>query len=149
MLERLKKMFEAEAAAGSGRGGRSVDQLHLAAAVLLIEAARMDDNIGEAERDTIMVLVRDRFELSDDAVSVVVGLADQVAHDAVELSRFIRRLRDGFDHAERVEMIEMLWRVVYADGVVHDHEANLLRRVAGLLYVSDRESGEARKRAKS
>jgi uncharacterized tellurite resistance protein B-like protein len=65
----------------------------------------------------------------------------------VELSRFIRRIRDGFDHDERVEMVEMLWRVVYADGVVHDHEANLLRRVAGLLYVSDRESGEARKRA--
>ena len=46
-------------------------------------------------------------------------------------------------------MIEMLWHVVYVDGKIHDHEANLLRRVAGLLYVSDRESGEARKRVVS
>ncbi len=95
----------------------------------------------------IVDLVRARFELSTEEVSSVIELADEVAHNAVELSRFTRRIRDDFDHDERIEMVEMLWRVVYADGVVHDHEANLLRRVAGLLYVSDRESGEARKRA--
>jgi len=43
-------------------------------------------------------------------------------------------------------VIEMLWEVAYADGQLHDYEANLLRRITGLLYVSDRESGEARKR---
>jgi len=43
-------------------------------------------------------------------------------------------------------MIEMLWEVAYADGSLHDFESNMLRRVAGLLYVTDRESGDARKR---
>jgi uncharacterized tellurite resistance protein B-like protein len=43
-------------------------------------------------------------------------------------------------------VIEMLWEVAYADGRLHDYEASLLRRVTGLLYVSDRDSGEARKR---
>ena len=43
-------------------------------------------------------------------------------------------------------MIEMLWKVVYADGNLHDFEANLVRRICGLIYVSDRESGDARKR---
>ena len=47
---------------------------------------------------------------------------------------------------ERIELIEMMWAVVYADGQLHDYEANLLRRMAGLLYVSDFESGAARKR---
>ena len=47
---------------------------------------------------------------------------------------------------ERVGILELLWEVVYADGTLHDYEASLLRRVAGLLYVSDRESGEARLR---
>jgi uncharacterized tellurite resistance protein B-like protein len=147
MLDRLKKMFGADATGADSPGHHSVDDLHLAAAVLLVETARMDEAIGEDERNMIVEMVRSRFELSDEAVESVVELADQVAHDAVELSRFTNRIRDDFDHEERIEMIEMLWRVVYADGVVHDHEANLLRRVAGLLYVSDRESGEARKRA--
>ncbi len=139
-------MFAAGETDPQGPGQHTVDELELAAAVLLVETARMDDTIGDDERGVIVDLVRAKFELSDEAVSSVVELADEVAENAVELSRFTSRIRDGFDHDERVEMIEMLWRVVYADGVVHDHEANLLRRVAGLLYVSDRESGEARKR---
>jgi len=147
MLIRLKQIFGEGDRATHARGRHSVDELHLAAAVLLVEAARMDDSVGDEEREVIVALVRGRFALDDEAVAAVVDLADQVADDAVELSRFTRCLRDGFDHDERIEMIEMLWRVVYADGAVHDHEANLLRRVAGLLYVSDRESGEARKRA--
>lgn len=146
MLNRLKKMFAAGETDPHSPGQHTVDELHLAAAVLLIETARMDDTIGDDERGVIVDLVRARFELSEEEVSSVVELADEVAENAVELSRFTSRVRDGFDHDERVEMVEMLWRVVYADGVVHDHEANLLRRVAGLLYVSDRESGEARKR---
>lgn len=146
MLDRLKKMFSAGETDPHDPGQHTIDELHLAAAVLLIETARMDDTIGDDERGVIVDLVRARFELSAEEVSSVVELADEVAENAVELSRFTSRVRDGFDHDERVEMVEMLWRVVYADGVVHDHEANLLRRVAGLLYVSDRESGAARKR---
>ena len=45
-------------------------------------------------------------------------------------------------------MMEMLWHVVYADGEVHDHEAALMRRLAGLLYVSDQESGTLRRRVR-
>lgn len=146
MLDRLKKMFSAGETDPHDPGQHTIDELHLAAAVLLIETARMDDTIGDDERGVIVDLVRGRFELTAEEVSSVVELADEVAENAVELSRFTSRVRDGFDHDERVEMVEMLWRVVYADGVVHDHEANLLRRVAGLLYVSDRESGAARKR---
>ena len=45
-------------------------------------------------------------------------------------------------------MLQMLWEVAYADGELHDYEASLLRQVAGLLYVTDQESGTARKRAR-
>ena len=55
-------------------------------------------------------------------------------------------MRNHFSEEERVKMIEMLWEVVYADGDLDDFEANMMRSVTGLLYVSDRESGDARKR---
>jgi uncharacterized tellurite resistance protein B-like protein len=58
----------------------------------------------------------------------------------------VNAINQGFTHEERVELLEMLWRVIYADGLQHDYEANLMRRLAGLLYVSDRECGEARQR---
>jgi uncharacterized tellurite resistance protein B-like protein len=65
----------------------------------------------------------------------------------VEFYTFTRTVKDAFEHEDRVEFMQMLWEVAYADGVLHDHEANLMRRVTGLMHVTDRESGEARKRA--
>ena len=72
--------------------------------------------------------------------------AEQAASASVQWQGFTRAVNDGFAPEERIQVIEMLWEVAYADGQLHDYEASLLRRITGLLYVSDRDSGEARKR---
>ena len=144
MLDRLKQLFQPEAERPSGRHG--FDELQLAAAALMVEAATMDSTFDAEERARIARLVQDRFALSAEEASDLVGEAEQRAAVSVEWHGFTRAIKDGFDHPERVQLIEMLWEVVYADGELHDYEASLLRRVTGLLYVSDRESGEARKR---
>ena len=56
-------------------------------------------------------------------------------------------MRDALDESERIALMEMLWQLVYSDGELHDFEATLMRRLAGLLFVDDRQSGAARKRA--
>jgi len=119
---------------------------HLASAALMVEAATLDGEFDEAERAAILALLQRAFELSaEDAESLI---NEAIAHhaDATHLLRFTRAVKDHFDEDERIELIEMMWNVVYADGVLHDYEANLMRRIAGLIYVSDRESGDARKR---
>ena len=121
------------------------DPVAAAAAALLIEAAVMDGHFDANERATISHLLAERFELADDAVTEIIAEAEAAVADSVELFSFTRVLRDDFDHDDRVRMIAMMWEVAYADGELHDFEANLIRRVAGLLHVSDRESGVARK----
>ena len=59
---------------------------------------------------------------------------------------FTRVIKNRFDEAERIEMIEMLWEVAFADGHADEFEHNLIQRVAGLIYVSDRDRGITRKR---
>jgi uncharacterized tellurite resistance protein B-like protein len=73
--------------------------------------------------------------------------AEDRVRQSVDIYGFTRDLKDRFSLDERVELMEMLWEIAYVDGVLHDLEATLMRRLAGLLYVSDRQSGEARKRA--
>ncbi len=146
MFDRLTTLFGSDDDASARAGDRPVDELQLAAAVLLIEAARMDDAYEAGERSMIEKLLRERFSLDDGEVEVLLRAADAAAAESVELYGYARRIKDAFDENERIRMIEMLWEVAYADGEIHDLEANLLRRVAGLIYVSDRESGEARKR---
>jgi len=144
MIERIRKLI----LGGGAPTNDAVDAVdaEAAAAALLVEAALIDGEFDDAERRTISELLAERFELSARDVEALILEAEATSSRAVELYGFARRAKDAFDHEGRVELIEMLWQVVYADGVVHDYEANLVRRLNGLLHVSDRESGEARKR---
>jgi uncharacterized tellurite resistance protein B-like protein len=144
MLDRLKQLFQPDAPGPSGP--HAFDALQLAAAALMVEAATMDSQFHDQERQRIGQLVQEHFALSAEEAADLVDEAERTAADSVAWQGFTNAIKNGFDHAERVQLIEMLWEVVYADGTLHDYEASLLRRVTGLLYVSDRESGDARKR---
>ncbi len=151
MINRIKSFFGDPNGAGAGSSAgvssqRKVDELHLAAAALLVEAACHDTHFDEAERRTIESLVQARFGLSAEEAATLIEAAEREVDGAVQLLHFTRAIKDRFSYEERVEMVEMLWEVVYADGVLHDYEANLMRRIGGLLYVTDQERGAARKR---
>jgi uncharacterized tellurite resistance protein B-like protein len=144
MLDRIKAILQDRPVAEQADG---FDQLQVAVAVLLVEAARMDNEFDADERTAIAELLARRFDLDAEAARRLVERAESKAEETVELYTFTRTVKDAFEHEDRVEFMQMLWEVAYADGVLHDHEANLMRRVTGLLHVTDRESGEARKRA--
>lgn len=144
MLNRIRRLFDQpdEALGSLSRP----DRLHLAAACLLVEAARTDDTVSPEERSRILALVRSRFDLAADEAEELVAAAERIADGPAQWYAFTARIKDAFDEAERIALIEMLWEVVYADGTLHHLESSLLRRVGGLLYVSDRDRGEARRR---
>ena len=79
----------------------------------------------------------------------MIEAAELEAGESVQLLRFTRTIKDGFSYDERIHLMEMLWEVVYADEVVEAHEAMLMRRIAGLIYVEDRDSGIAKSRARA
>ena len=119
----------------------------MAAAALLVETAEMDAGFDERERAKILELVRVRFALSETESESLVELAHERVAQSSQIYGFTRTVKDHFADEERIELMEMLWEVAYADGELQDHEASLMRRIAGLIYVSDRDSGSARKRA--
>jgi uncharacterized tellurite resistance protein B-like protein len=146
MFDRLRRILTIPESSQGAPPRHSFEERQLAAAALMIEAASMDSEFGATERTKIAELVETQFALSSDEAEDLLAEAERMASESVQWQGFTRAIKDGFDHEERIELIEMLWEVVYADGELHDYEASLLRRVTGLLYVSDRDSGEARKR---
>ena len=146
MLERLRQLFGPGPEETSAARRHSFEERQLAAAALLVEAASMDSHFGAAERATIGDLLRSRFGLSGAEADELLAEAEEAASESVQWQGFTSAVKDGFAPEERIQVIEMLWEVVYADGQLHDYEASLLRRITGLLYVPDRDSGEARKR---
>jgi uncharacterized tellurite resistance protein B-like protein len=122
------------------------DELQLALTALLIEAAYSDDHFDEAERKVIGRLIESRFNLTEADTRRLLAAAEFTATESAELFHFTRIINDRLSFAERVELIEMLWEVAYADRVLDEYEDSLLRRVGGLIYVPDRDRGIARQR---
>ncbi len=121
-------------------------ELQLAAAALLVEAALMDEDYAEVERRRIAQLLARHFDLSSEAAAALLKAGERRLSKSVDLFGMVRVINDRYQPDERVDIIEMLWEVAYADGTLDDHESSLLRRIAGLLYVTDQQSGAARKR---
>jgi uncharacterized tellurite resistance protein B-like protein len=142
----LSILFGDDAAIGGGSDDSPHSDAHVAAAALMVEAARLDGSFTDAERDRIRALLVERFRLTPWLAGELLARAERTATESVAWQGFTRAINDGLAPEERVGVVEMLWEVAYADGTLHDYEASLLRRVAGLLYVSDRDSGDARLR---
>lgn len=144
VLKRFKALMGDLGAAPARAPRREAHQL--AAAALLVEAASMDDSFNTAERSTILDLLTARFGLEAEEAAELLSEAEAEVAESNQLYAFTKTVKDAFDHEQRIEVLEMLWEVAYTDGELHDYEANLIRRVTGLLHLSDRESGAARKR---
>lgn len=131
---------------GQGPDDGDAARLRVAVAALMVEAATLDGTFDADERARVLALLSRRFQLDESQTRALLAEAEKVQDRAAGLEGLTRVVKNALDHDQRVEVLEMLWEVVYADGRLHDYEANLLRRLAGLVYVSDQEAGAARKR---
>lgn len=144
MLDRLKALLGGDELPPLHHWGR--EDVEVAAAALLVEAARVDGRIDPEERALIADLLGRRFGLDPAAARELMDFGARESERSVELHHFAHVITQRFAEAARIELIEMLWAVVYADGVATDFEVNLMRRIGGLLYVEDKDRGAARQR---
>lgn len=125
------------------------EELRLAAAALLVRATVIDGEVDRSERKVLGEVLSRRFELDTGEVDALIREATQKEKDAVDLYGFTSVLKRRLDHDERMKIVEMLWEVVIADGVIHEFEANLVWRAAELLGVTSRDRVLMRKRVES
>jgi uncharacterized tellurite resistance protein B-like protein len=97
-------------------------------------------------RAVILKLLAARFALSQSDCEKLIAAAQSHAAELVQLHGHTSAIAEAMSPAQRVELIEMLWDVAYADGVLDPEEDLLIRRIAGLIYVDDRERVLARQR---
>jgi Uncharacterized protein conserved in bacteria len=141
MLNRIRALFH-----DTDPGEADGQTLQAAAAALLVEAARTDNTISAAERNRILEVTRRHFNLTEEEAQDLLSAAVFDTEGASPYYRYVSVINDRCPPNQRLWIIEMLWEVAYADGELNDLEANLLRRIGGLLHVSDVERGQARKR---
>ena len=118
----------------------------LSVAVLLLEAARQDDHFDASERAVIETVLIKQFHLSSPECVHLIEAAEKHVRSLVQLHGHTNDIANEMSPGERIALIEMLWEVAYADGVLDPEEDHLIRRIAKLIYVEDRERVHARQR---
>ena len=125
-----------------------IDELAALVTALMVEAAQADGHLGDEEEGLILGAIIQQFELNEENARQIMADAVDKSEVRVELHSLLRRLRENSDYEERLGVMEMVWMVVLADGTLDHIEAQLMRRLAGLLFISDVDSGLAAKTAK-
>ena len=116
---------------------------------LLVEAAMADGVLGVDEKSLILHLLTEQLELSPTGAQTMLDEAIAAHNARIEIHGLVRQIRTDTEIEDRVIILEMIWVVVLADSQIDEHESQLMRRLAGLLFIDDVEAGLAAKRARS
>jgi uncharacterized tellurite resistance protein B-like protein len=134
MLNAIREFYEQRI----GTPAAQSDPAHavsLATAALMVEVAQLDGETGRAERAAILRAVREKFGLTAAEADALTSLAEEEAREATDYYQFTSLINRTFTQEQRQRVVELLWRVAYADAELSAHEQHVVRRIADLLYV--------------
>jgi uncharacterized tellurite resistance protein B-like protein len=137
MISRLQNFFNTFINPQEGGGdAEPAQRMRLAVAVLLLEIALSDFETAQQEKQTIIDIVKGKFGLSEREADELISLAQEEHHASTDYFQFTRLINDHYDPKQKVALVESLWRVAFADGILHHYEEHVIRRLADLLHVS-------------
>jgi uncharacterized tellurite resistance protein B-like protein len=130
----------------AGSGEHDLHRLHLATAALLFEVLQADSQEHPGEREILEQALRKTFALSLEETRQLTDLARQEAEESVSLFQFTSLINGHFSLDEKIQVVEMLWQVAYADGELDPYEEAMVRKVAELIHVPHRHFIQAKHR---
>ena len=118
----------------------SSDNKNILVAALLIHAAKIDENYTEIEKKIIKKALIDLNNISSDQAEELIKHAEKKEEMSNQIVEFTREIKK-YSMQSRLKIIEIVWKIVYSDGTSDSYESNLIRRICGLLYISDKDNG--------
>ena len=113
---------------------------NLLVAALLIHAAKIDEHYTDLEKKIIKKALMDLNNISSDKAEDLIKDAERKEEEQNQILEFTREIKK-YSMEFRLKIIEVIWKIVYSDGLSDNFESNLVRRICGLLYISDKDSG--------
>ena len=145
VIELVKKFFSKEStspSAGSNKG--TTRDVRVAACALFLEMAHIDGEFSDSEKDNIIQTLKKDYDLSEEAVLELLKAADEQLKGSVDLWQFTNLINQNYSLEEKLGVIEMIWRLAYADGTLDKHEDYLLHKMANLLRLTHKQLIDAK-----
>jgi len=146
MLKKIQLFFEKNFIADNALAVPIEHQLNLAAAALLIEMVLQDDHIDEKEVAEVKKLLTTQFDISVTEADSLYALAEEEKHRATDYHQFTKLIATHYTQPQKIQLIESLWRVAFADQVLDKYEEHMVRRISDLIHVSHKDFIQARHR---
>jgi len=108
---------------------------------IFVHAAKMDENYTEQEKNIILKALLNLYSKSENELKLILNEAEKKENDSNHILEFTREIKN-YDKEFRLKIIKILWQIIYSDNHSDMYESNLMRRLNGLLYITDKESGE-------
>ena len=143
MIQSLKNIFASDQILDAEKENTEIDIL----SGLMIEAANTDGEVTQEELNKISHSLINVFKEDPKAVEISLTKAFENKDNSKSLYYYTSKLNKSYSNENKIKLIEVLWEIILADNEIHDFESNLIRRLAGLLYISDVECGNAKIRA--
>jgi len=143
LIQSLKNIFASDKILNDETENKEVDIL----SGLMIEAANTDGEVTQEELNKISHSLINVFKEDPKIVEVSLTKAFENKDNSKSLYYYTSKLNKSYSNENKIKLIEVLWEIILADNEIHDFETNLIRRLAGLLYISDVECGNAKIRA--
>ncbi len=144
MLDSIRKFFDEYVFDDADERVSTEHRLQVATAALLIEMMLQDDVEAGQEKQAVMDALRDKFKLSLDEAGELYELACKERVQATDYHQFTRLIAAHFNQAQKIRIIEYLWSVAYADGMLDKYEEHMVRRIADLIHVSHKDFLQAK-----
>ena len=129
----LKKIFKK-------KENESPNNKNVLIIALLIHAAKIDENYTENEKKIIKKVIMDLNKISSNQADELLKLAEIKEEESNQIIEFTKEIKK-YSMEFRLKIVEIIWKIVYSDGTSDDYESNLIRRICGLLYISDKDNG--------
>jgi len=149
MIKKIQLFFEKNFMLSSVAAVPDEHQLNLAAAALLIEMILQDDNVDKAEVAEVKKLLITQFAISTAEMESLYALAEEEKHQSTDYHEFTSLIAKHYTQPQKIQLIESLWRVAYADQVLDKYEEHMVRRISDLIYVSHKDFIQAKHRVES
>lgn len=136
MLLAIKQFFEDKLSVNAEQAAQQNDKkIELASAALMFELMRTDARIDEREKQALTLVLSETFELGKDSLEELLRMAETAATEATSLFEFTSLINESYSYDQRVQLVENLWKVAFADLKLDRYEEHMIRNVSDLIYV--------------
>lgn len=149
MLDIVKRFFSSEPSGpGEDASAARGHDINVAVCALFLEMARIDDSFSQSELETILSILEKSYGLAGEHADALMTVADAELKESVDLWQFARLINENYTPEEKVRVIETLWRIVFVDGQLDQHEDYLMHRLAKLLRLTHKQLIDAKLKAR-